>query len=165
MNRRSNEVKGWVNFPVEDPRYQNSMEGGMLVRLVVEEFYESDFRVCIGGLVHVLMDESYIRDDNREPPKPHANPYQEQSENTEYIRHHFPLHERLNEPSFDGFVSRPYLAAILLGTTGWSGWNISEEKYWHATYDDLAVEGKAFYKSIQSLYPGHPIRLQTWLDT
>jgi hypothetical protein len=65
----------------------------------------------------------------------------------------------------DRYISRPYLAAIVLGTTGWSGWHTSEERYWSCTFEDLTPEGKALYRMLAQLYPGCTLHLLTYLDT
>lgn len=52
MRRRTSAVSGWVNFPIEDPAWKCSKEGGMVVKLVVCDTREFDdqFGVCCGGL-------------------------------------------------------------------------------------------------------------------
>lgn len=53
MQRRSNATSGWVRFPVDDPAWKSSGEGGMLVKLVVcdnREFGEQ-FGVCLASVV------------------------------------------------------------------------------------------------------------------
>ena len=58
MQRRSSETNGWVNFPVNDPAYKNSSEGGLFVRLVVHQ--QNDWMVCCGGSNYVIFDETLI---------------------------------------------------------------------------------------------------------
>lgn len=61
--------------------------------------------------------------------------------------------------------SKDYLACLLIGTTGWSGWNEVYGKYWHCNYEDLSEQGKELYKSLQRLYPSHVLSILTFLDT
>lgn len=49
MKRHSSKVRGFVKFPVDDPEYQNSGEGGMLVRLAVLEKGRYGWPLCCGG--------------------------------------------------------------------------------------------------------------------
>ena len=146
----------------------------MFVRLVVvdDEKYEDKWEPCSGGSVYVIYDEQYQRDDNREPPSEPAGgtfDYDEEARRVaEYESYHFPrLHERRvgDEDPHRPFRSRPYLAAILLGATGWSGWSDEAQSYWYCTYDSLTDEGRQLYQMMERLYPGRKIHLQTWLDT
>jgi len=57
------------------------------------------------------------------------------------------------------------LAALVLGTTGWSGWHEADGRYWECRFDDLSAEGKALYRQIEALYPGCELHLLTFLDT
>lgn len=178
MNRRSEEVKGFVNFPVDNPDYRNSNEGGLFVRLVVEPRLDGPGElVCSGGYNHVLFDESYLRDDNRTPPAAFTFDETEPPEVTRqkmedeykasdsYILHHFPQYKDAIDNIYVKYLSKAYLAVITMGSTGWSGWSESNEEYWHCTYSDLTPEGKAAYDLMKKLYPDSVVTLQTWLDT
>lgn len=59
---------GFVNFPTSDPRYKNTGEGGMFVRLVVVPNRDADFMVCAGGEIRFLADAALVGDDVTEPP-------------------------------------------------------------------------------------------------
>jgi len=152
-----NEVKisGWVNFPVNDPDWENTGDGGMLVKLVVcddRKLDEQQFRMCFGAHVVDIMGLYLVGDD-------HAPEFSSSVE-----EYHFPS---LNDRMANGlhrFVSREYLANIILGATSWSGWNESEDRYWACKFDDLTEEGKALYKQIEALYPGCKLHLLTFLD-
>lgn len=173
MQRRSNAVSGWVNFPVNDSTWKNSKEGGMVVKLVVcdNRDFDDQFGVCSGAHVVDMLAESFVGDDRR--PKP-ASP--ENYDSVEAVQagqkafadweaYHFP---NLNEKSASGverFQSRGYLAALVLGTTGWSGWSDAEQRTWECRFDDLTEEGKALYRQLEKLYGGCELHLLTFLDT
>jgi len=79
--------------------------------------------------------------------------------------YHFP---RSNDDAVAGverYLSRDYLAALVLGTTGWSGWHEADGRYWECRFDDLSAEGKALYRQIEALYPDCELHLLTFLDT
>lgn len=182
LGRRSNQVRGFVDFPISDPRYKNTGEGGMFVILVVvphhaegnpledwDTFYArmktEEWKVCSGGSISVNYDESLIGDDKVDCKAGVAFPFAHPAEDF-----HFPsFKERTTEAgeiNYDAYVSREYLSAILLGSTGWSGWNIEKEENFLCTFEDLTEDGKALYKLIEKLYEGKgTLHLQTWLDT
>jgi hypothetical protein len=170
MNRRSLEQTGFVKFPIQDARWKSTQEGGMFVRLVVMH-PKKGWMQCAGGSVVVLKDECYHGDDNRKEPQ--FRPFPENaSEITAYFEeenqarivydsYHFP---NLDAQGLEKYMSVPYLCAMTLGSTGWSGFS-DELGYWRCTYEDLTSEGKALYESLRKLYPDSKIHLQTWLDT
>lgn len=167
--RRSTQVRGFVDFPINDPDYKNSGEGGMFVRLVVAENDENSYwGVCCGGTQSILYDEQLLGDDIARDLS-----FEESvvsfSEGFPSENFHFPrLREAFNEPpgKLDPYLSVPYLSIITLGTTGWSGWNESSGEYFRCRYENLTAEGKALYDSIKKLYEGKgTLYLQTWLDT
>lgn len=140
MDRRSKTTNGFVNFPVNDPQWSNSGEGGMYITLVVED--SRDWMICCGGNVHILRDEILLKEEE------HHFCYKAMSE-----------YDRTYEQ-----LSIRYLAAIILGSTGWSGWN-EGDGYWRCKKEDLTEEGKQLYNSMGKLYPNCKIHLLTWLDT
>ena len=151
MDRRSKTSRGYVNFPVDSEKWKSSGEGGMFIRLVVAEKKDIPFddlwMVCCGGYNYTTLDESYQVDDLGNPEE-----------------YHFPNinnYEGTDESRYD---SVGYLAALTIGSTGWSGWNGDE--HWHCTYEDLTLEGKQLYDSLKALYGDkYQVLLQTWLDT
>ena len=54
-NRRSNEQRGFVNFPTD--KYESTHEGGMFVRLVVYEKKDENWMICSGGHQCFYFDE------------------------------------------------------------------------------------------------------------
>lgn len=147
MNRRSTEVTGYVNFPVNDPSWEFTGEGGMFVRLVVEDV-ENTFMQCCGGHSNVVIyDESFVGTDKEE-------------------RYHFPrLNRQFKSDDPYKYTSIPYLAILTIGSTGWSGWNEEHGYYWKCAEEDLTEKGKELLEALKALYPGCRIDLQTWLDT
>jgi hypothetical protein len=174
MQRRSSAQSGWVNFPTEDPAWANTQAGGMLVKLVVCDNRVSDegFGLCCGASVTDLYNESFIGDDRRPIPSSPAE-YESveadqahQSELDAWEAYHYPRIADLNCEQLDRFLSRSYRAVLVVGVTGWSGWNESTGgRYWQCTFDDLTPEGKTLYQQVQALYPGCELHLLTFLDT
>lgn len=149
MNRRSTQTKGFVKFPINN--LPNQMEGGTFVRLVVIPD-DKDLPVCCGGFCNILKDEVLLGDDSEDA-----------FDVEKFIKigdEKFPLVHRYDQRHFpEKETSVNYLAAILLGSTGW---NNSD---WICTYQDLTDMGKLLYADIQKLYPHSKLYLQTWLDT
>lgn len=175
MQRRSSVISGCINFPVNDPAWKNNCQGGMFVKLVVcdNRKFANQFGICSGAQVYDILAESLIADDRRPSPEP-IEEYAsasveaieaEQRSSAEWEAYHFP---RLADPQANGhdrFMSRDYLAVLVLGTTGWSGWHVEEERSWNCQFDDLNEEGKSLYRQMQTLYEGCEIHLLTFLDS
>lgn len=174
MRRRSLEMSGCVNFPVSDPLWNNSGEGGMVVKLVVVNNTDFDapdnFEVCCGAHVFDVYSEPLIGDDARKRPEvlgeydSAESVMAEQLAFREWEAYHYPhLHD---EPFSRGNeLSRPYLAVVVLGSTGWSGWSDELGRSWSCTYQDLSDDGKRLYEMMRSLYPGCALHLLTFIDT
>jgi hypothetical protein len=163
MKRRTNATSGWVNFPVNDPAWTSTNEGGMVVKLVVfgdEEFYDK-FVMCCGAQVYDISNEVLVGDDKPSNAKNSCS----YDEDDAWISNHFPhiFDGFIESSSIEKYTSRDYLAAIVFGTTGWSG--AKDGEYWKCTFNDLTEQGKVLYKQIEALYPGAEIHLLTYLDT
>lgn len=176
--RKTNLVTGWVYFPVGSPQWPSTGEGGMVVKLVVVDRADADpsitgFGVCSGAYVSDILSEGLVGDDRR--PKP-ASPQvfesaeavmQDMRNHQEWEAYHFP---QLHDSSASGltaekYISRPYLAALVLGSTGWSGVNKDTHDLWQCSFEDLTEEGKQLYRQMQVLYPSGELHLLTFLDT
>jgi hypothetical protein len=118
----------------------------MYVTLVVtlpEKYDDRPILCCGGENIRIIRDEWLVGDD----PK------------------HFPnLKPKANIEAED-YLSIPYLAAVLIGSTGWSGFNESKGEYFKAAYSDLSATGVALWDMLQDLYPTCKLELLTWLDT
>lgn len=165
MDRRSNTVKGFVNFPVHDESWKSSYEGGMIVKLYVipkyDATYDTDFEVCCGNTVTDMLGESFIGSDHYK-----LHHYEEEcgteSNLTDILEKYFPRVEKYGDDN--QYLSVPLYASIILGNTGWSGYN--GEEYWHCTYYDLTEDGKTLYNSLKSLYgESAELHILTFLDT
>lgn len=173
MQRRSTAVSGCVNFPVNDCAWTNTKSGGMVVKLVVcdNQEFDSQFGVCSGAQVVDILAESFVGDDQL--PKPltpdgytsAAEVIAEQKAVAAWERYHFPCLYSDTADATERYLSRDYLAALVLGSTGWSGWNEVEQRTWECRFDDLTPEGKALYRQLEALYPGCTLHLLTFLDT
>jgi hypothetical protein len=143
--RRTNRVHGLVNFPVDDPKWKSTREGGMFVRLVVvppEGLDALDYPVCCGGLQHIVYTEDLI-----DP----------QLEKEHYLRLE-------DDKDSNQFISIGYLAVLYLGSTGWSGADENGD-YWQCQGKDLSREGRKLMDLLSRLHPKCRVQLQTWLDT
>lgn len=173
--------RGFVNFPVHSKEYKNSGEGGMFVRLLVQDptslkftaTYQKDkWMQCCGGNNHFYYDEVLINTDVERHPKDQNFKSCEQ-----YHKYYERIHRweekffpRLNEKdksndySMDKYRSVAYLAVLTIGSTNWSGYS-QRKGSWYCTYNDLTCDGKRLYNDLKKLYKGCKIILQTWLDT
>ncbi len=154
--RRTKEVQGCINFPIDDPKYRCTGEGGMFVRLVVLAEEDGSDVVCSGGDHNFLYDESFLGDDSGRPDR-------------EAIDECFPCINDAGIPYdeiYRKYASIPCLVTMVIGSTGWSGWTEEDGgHYFRATRDYLTPLGWNLYEAVQDAYPGKKIRLQTWLDT
>lgn len=164
MERRSNAMSGYVKFPVDDPIWKNTNEGGMVVKLAVcdNRDIENQFGVCSGAFVADVMNESFIGDDKYSLPECCELDRKAQMDMEVY---HFPLFNDPDSKGLERYLSRPYLAILIMASTGWSGWHKVKDRYWQCQFDDLTDEGKALYRQIESLYQGCDLHLLTFLDT
>lgn len=152
----------------------------MFVRLVVidtacDQEYMLRYVPCCGGYTHFHLDGTFLGDDLLEQKV--AQVPQVPGEDTDWTHwegvrgledetdcRYFPfLHdEDVKDDTFGSagrFHSRPFLAVILMGATGWA----SSE--WLCGFDDLTDEGRALVESLRRLYPNCEFRLLTFLDT
>jgi hypothetical protein len=179
--RRNPEVRvGYVDFPTKT--IPSTGEGGHFVRLVVidtedDKEYMRRFVPCCGGYVSFMMDESFLGDDltdekvSKLGPEPKWDD-EAKTQNQKWYRfqkkenqirvndemRYFPRIQGKDQEDPYRYNSREFLAVFLLGATGWSA-------SWRCRYEDLTREGKAFYDSVQRLYPGCELRLLSFLDT
>lgn len=173
MQRRSTAVSGWVNFPVADPEWVNSGEGGTVVKLVVCDNRDpaERFGLCFGAGVIDHLTETYVGDDRAPPPSSNENLsaldalVAEQSAFNAARAYHYPAYS--TEPKEEGilYFSREYLAVLVLGTTGWTGIRESNSEAWVCGLGDLSEEGKALYAKLKALYEGCELHLVTFIDT
>ena len=173
MNRRSTDKNGVVNFPVDDPSWHNSREGGMFVKLVVcdDREFDEQYGICCGVHVYDFLSETLIGDDVRPRPETiriddNDPDFLSKSDHfdrlqAEWEEYHFP---HMNDAKKPKYYSRTYLCSMILGSTGWSGFR-DDGKQWICFYDDLTEEGKLLYNQVIQLYPGCTLHLLTFLDT
>lgn len=175
MNRRTDKISGWVDFPVNDTTWTSTREGGMSVMLVVIDDRNPmpdinidntpEWEQCLCNNAYVILDESFIQDDHYNPiPRRTTADNLEKEMKDKDLRTeiHFP---NCNDPrSRDQYLSVPYLFAAIIGTTGWSGAD-KDGNLWHCIFDDLTDEGQALYQMVQNLYTGCELYLLTFLDT
>jgi hypothetical protein len=175
--RRTTQVEGYVAFPVHSQEYRNTQEGGMFVKLVVVEQndFDNELARCCGVTVTDMLTGSFAGDDSQAQPPELDFSKELTAEDVEadqtawdaYVGHHYPLRND-ESPAIEHHercMSRPYRAAIVMGSTGWSGYNDASHRKWHATFDDLTDDGKALYQLVKKLNPGCTLHLLTFLDT
>ena len=160
-NRRSKKVTGCVNFPVDSKEYICNGQGGLFVELWVIPT-KGKWMNCCGGLginsnfysTLVGTDKKANSDNWNEVKKNHKLPQR------------FYLEDELF-PDLEEHVpeSKPLYAAILLGSTGWSGVD-KKGNTWRASFYDLNSAGLILCNSVKKLYGNKAtLRLVTWLDT
>lgn len=154
MNRRTKEMVGCVRFPVDDPTWKNTGEGGLFVKLVVVPRAWDEYQACCGATTSDFMAESYIGDTRGADSSfhyPHADRAWTQTPEPDEL--------------WSRYSSIAYLAVIVLGSTGWSGWSDERGSYWRCDFTDLDENGMAIVNALAAIYPGCDLRLVTWLDT
>ena len=172
--RGTKQVEGFVNFPVNSPEFDNAGGGGMLVKLVVIEpdDYEQLVGRCCGVSVIDMLIETFVADDLR--PRPQELDFgkdltsqdiqADEKAWVDYVAFHFPMHAEDSVEGHERYLSRPYRASIVMGSTGWSC-SDKDGTPWHATFESLTGDGKALYLLMQKLNPGCSLHLLTFLDT
>ncbi len=64
------------------------------------------------------------------------------------------------------FLSIGMYGAIVIATTGWSGWDEERNEYWRCKEEDLSERGKVFLSIIRENYGGlAKVVIVTGLDT
>lgn len=172
MNRRSTEVAGVVNFPVDNPRWKNTFEGGVTVKLVVCDDNETAaFAQCMGSYVVDIYSEPLVGDSLRPVPADSQDPdvckavQQDQAAMEDWTRYHYPGYGREGLDDLSAHGSRTYLAAMVLGSTGWSGECVDTHVPWSCALSDLTEQGRALYDMVVATYPGCSVHLLTFVDT
>jgi hypothetical protein len=166
LHRRSNNISGYVNFPVESTEFISSCEGGLFVELWVIPETNKEWMMCCGGYgISTQYCESLVGTD-----KTRNSDNSREMNKDPTIGQKFKLEEELfpyirDNNNTDQYNSISLYACVLLGSTGWSGRN-NRRGMWRCTFDDLNDEGKQLYKMLERLYGVHAkLSLVTWLDT
>lgn len=181
---------GYVDFPLNDPKYFDTGEGGIYVVLVVIDngewsvccaqtpdiriFFDSFAGDDLGPRPDVFRGLSKIEWDKLSP----ADFERERKADNKYIRKYFPNYhveddnEKIAESAestvSDEFVSKGFLLALLIGSTNWCGYHKKGRlsgNAWRCKYETLTSDGKKLYDQLRKLYSGCEIRLLTFIDT
>lgn len=166
MERRSKQVVGMVNFPVDSEEYTSTNEGGMFVQLwcVEEDYLSADS--CWHHGVYSNMSESLVGTDS-EVNEDNFHEIEAGKDPMEWEQR-FALEEklfpRIRVEGENQYLSRELVACVTMGSTGWSGANEKNE-YWRCRYEDLNDAGKGIYDALKNAYPKAKLILVTWLDT
>lgn len=110
---------------------------------------DKSWALCCGAYCHVVFTEEFLGDQDLTW--------------ADAERKHFPHFNHSEPESLQ--MSRAWLAAVTLGSTGWSGFNEETESYWRCTYHDLTEDGRKLWRMLERLYPGCAFYLLTFLDT
>ena len=152
--RRTNAVMGYVNFPVESKKYISSKEGGMYVWLVVP-YSRTDVCCCTDGGISLGIPNAFLGTDTQPSSDNFDDVYRCVMKKLPIPEQKFPLEDEIFGKSF--------IAAIMLGSTGWSGID-KNNNYWRCKYEDLTSYGAEVYDLFKNIYSRPPILL-TCLDT
>ena len=115
---------GFVKFPIKDPEYEFTNEGGTFVKLVVLE-ERGILRACSNANV-VDHDDAFC----------------------------------VNPLDLDKFC----LASIVIGSTGWTGYDDKKKDYWKCEFKHLTFDGRKLFQKMVELFPGARVKLLTFLD-
>lgn len=157
MKRKTKAVSGWVNFPVDSELWRDTEEGGISVKLVVTDNQESNHQhgLCFGSSVTDILATKLVGE---------VRTLEINISVKEAEEYHFPFLDRDNV-GVEQIMSRDYMAVIVIGSTGWSGFSDETGRYWNCSFSDLTDDGKAFYGQLQRLYPNCQVHFLTFLDT
>jgi uncharacterized protein CbrC (UPF0167 family) len=147
----------------------------MFVYLVVVDpgaWLEERWPICCTNSIFIHLSDGVVGDDTIPDPTPDYGDAENPEQLNEMMIKEVADHpETFHFPNTDKsddvyqYYSRDYLTAILLGTTGWSGWS-DEKGHWKCTFDDLSDAGQTIYALIQGLYGDKGnLHLVTYLDT
>ncbi len=150
MRRREKHVTGYVRFPIDDPEWNFSAEGGMFVRaMVLDDRNHANgvcWMECCGGPVTVTMDETPQMDGGLEKRL--------------WPRMYDANGKLREERTAEDYESVPCLATVVLGSTGWAGWSEKLGRYWQCTEADLTDDGRELLAALRRLYAGHEVVLR-----
>lgn len=152
MNRRTTKITGCVNFPVNDPIYENTGEGGIFVKLLIIDKNRNrrrkEWAQCCGAYVHDLFVEILISDNLLSKRSPE-----------QLQKYHYPL------KMGDGDLSGRLIGVIVLGSTGWTGYHQKTGNLWKCAESDLNEDGQNLMGWLSNIYPEAEFHLLTFLDT
>lgn len=145
---------GLIAFPVDDPAYYDSDEGGLSVFLLIfpelgcksQQPYSYDHNHD-SAAVHLMGVDVAVLED-----------WEEQAL--------FPLPDpALRASTIWRGGSRPLTACLKLGSTNWSGRHRETHAPFRADWEHLTPEGKALVDALSAVYLLHNFVLVTVLDT
>lgn len=146
MKRRSVQTSGVVNFPVEDPEWEFSQEGGTVVKMIVlAPADKNEFQLCFGAYVTDFLSETLPRHD--------------------ILSKHYPYINSKHIDAYGRNLSVGYLAAVVIGSTGWVGYSRKNGECWSCELSNLSERGQCLYEMFKEMYPGCKIELLTFIDT
>ena len=146
-HRRTNVTDGLVAWPLNDPRYVDSGEGGMAVYLIC---YDQP-AICLPGVGAFAYGDLPLGGHLRGAKAGFA---------TESDA------EKAEEKKRLIWMEGDHVSGLLyLGSCGASLWSEEKGGLWQATVSDLTPEGRALYDQIHMLYAGSAPVLVTFLDT
>lgn len=163
MKRRSLEVEGFVNFPIDKP---STNEGGMFVQLWVfddkETPFDERYGVCSGCTFLANVNETFVGSNHHSlDTSDFENKDLTEIDITEMEMVEDQYDQKTEDLygfNYENSTSVPLLTCVTMGSTGWSGDFI-------AKWSDLNENGKVLWANFRKLYPNASIHLLTFLDT
>lgn len=165
---------GHVAFPLYDPTYEPNLQGGTVVRLLVELRDGEDLLVCSGSWNHVQYEEVFAGDDSDRPCDcaycASANPSRDNQAKRKVCQREAAAFcsgtpNRIPASTNTGISLRHTWQEMTIGSTEWVGYRKDNDTPFVCRYQHLTASGKAVYDALQAAYPGRRLVLQTWLDT
>ena len=162
-----------VAFPMYDPAYEPNLEGGIVVRILVEPKDGENLLIRCGGWNYVQYEEVFAGDDTDRPcgcyycagTQRKADQVEWQPCQREASAFPFKHADRDSRQYKYRHQSAPYLAVLTIGSTKWVGYRKDNHAPFVCHYEHLTANGKALYDALQNAYPDRRLTLQTWLDT
>ena len=146
-HRRTNVTDGLVAWPLNDPRYVDSGEGGMAVYLIC---YDQP-AICLPGVGAFAYGDLPLGGALRGAKVGFA------------AESDF---DKAAEKNRIFWMEGDHVSGLLyLGSCGAALWSEEAGGYWQATTGDLTPEGLALYEQVWQLYAGSAPVLMTFLDT
>jgi len=175
LQQREHLMSGWVEFPVNDLRYDCAAGGGLTVKMVVLSPKQSvqgvGFDECHGARVQDLFDGSLIGDSTSPAPmglRDYRTDFEYDEALAQYgawAERHMPNYRRLNREEALRLLSQSYLASMVMGSTSWVGWHRQSDTPWICSLADLSPQGLDLYDRMTRLYPCSDIRLLTFMSS
>jgi hypothetical protein len=150
---------GCVLWPVDDPAWKDSGEGGMWAALVVPALEDEPLNVCASptGTIALPLPDVTVHDP--------GHIYTDGQRGWSALLNQPKSADRDREIDAAAMnAGRPVLACIVLGASGGSWWNDTVGEYFEVTAQHLNAEGARLVEAVEALF-ARPAHIVTYLDT